>query len=316
MQNTLADETIERSAMDPVAHGVIGLRIVMVNVYAISSPDKSWVLVDAGLYFSAGKIRRWVEQHFGPDARPSAILLTHGHFDHVGSLKELAAAWDVPVYAHPLEMPYLTGRSKYPPPDPTVDRGTFSLLSPLYPRGPIDISDRVRELPADGSVPGLPEWRWIHTPGHTAGHVSFFREDDNVLIAGDAFVTTQQESFRAVLAQRREFHGPPAYFTSDWDAAEQSVERLAGLQPSVVACGHGLPVAGVDAVTGLEVLSRNFYRTERPLRGRYVPHPAVTDERGIVSLPPAPERPIALAMLVAAAIGAGLGIYYASSRRA
>jgi glyoxylase-like metal-dependent hydrolase (beta-lactamase superfamily II) len=315
MQSTLADEMIERSAMDPVAQGVAGLRIVMVNVYAVSATDGSWVLIDTGLYFSAGKIRRWAERRFGEGSRPSAILLTHGHFDHIGALKDLAAQWDVPVYAHPLEMPYLTGRSKYPPPDPTVDRGAMSLLSPLYPRGPINISNSIRELPADGSVPGPPGWRWIHTPGHTAGHVSFFRDEDRVLIAGDAFVTTQQESFMAVLSQRREFHGPPAYYTSDWDAAEQSVDRLAGLQPSVVACGHGLPVAGADALNGLEILSRNFYHTERPVWGRYVPHPAVTDERGVVSVPPAPARSVGMAMLAAGAIGVGLGMYYSSRRR-
>lgn len=57
MQSTVADEMIERSAMDPVAHGVAGLRIVMVNVYTVSAPDSSWVLIDAGLYLSAGKIR-------------------------------------------------------------------------------------------------------------------------------------------------------------------------------------------------------------------------------------------------------------------
>jgi glyoxylase-like metal-dependent hydrolase (beta-lactamase superfamily II) len=315
MQTTFTDEMIERASMDPVARGVIGLRIVMVNVYAVKAEDGSWTLIDAGLYFSAGKIRRWVEKHLGAGARPSTIVLTHGHFDHVGALRELADGWDVPVYAHPLEMPYLTGRSKYPPPDPTVGRGIFSALAPLYPRGPIDISDRVRNLPEDGAVPGLPDWRWIPTPGHTAGHVSFFRERDRVLIAGDAFATTQQESFTSVLSQRREFHGPPAYYTSDWDAAEQSVQRLAGLQPSIAACGHGLPVGGDDAVEGLAILSRDFYSKERPRRGRYVPQPAVTDERGIVRLPPSPMKPVATAAVIGGSLAVLAGAYMIARRK-
>jgi glyoxylase-like metal-dependent hydrolase (beta-lactamase superfamily II) len=315
MQTTFTDEMIERASMDPVARGVIGLRIAMVNVYAVKAEDGSWSLIDAGLYFSAAKIRRWAARYFGEHSPPSAILLTHGHFDHVGALCELAEQWDVPVYAHPLEMPYITGRSKYPPPDPTVGRGAFSLLSFLYPRGPIDIGARARTLPEDGSVPGLPGWRWIHTPGHTAGHVSYFRESDRVLIAGDAFTTTQQESFTAVLSQRREFHGPPAYYTADWDAAQQSVERLAGLQPSIVACGHGLPVAGDDADEGLSVLARDFNLKERPVRGRYVPHPAVTDERGIVRLPPSPARPAFTALMVGAAVAAAFGGYALARRR-
>ena len=315
MQTTFTDEMIERASMDPVARGVIGLRIVMVNAYAVKAEDGSWTLIDAGMYFSAGKIRRWVEKHFGEGARPSAIVLTHGHFDHVGALRELADGWDVPVYAHPLEMPYLTGRSKYPPPDATVGRGVFSLFAPLYPRGPIDISDRIRTLPEDGSVPGLPAWRWIHTPGHTAGHVSYFREADRVLIAGDAFATTQQESFTAVLSQRREFHGPPAYYTSDWDAAQQSVERLAGFRPAIVACGHGLPIAGDDAMEGLIVLSRNFYQRERPRRGRYIPDPAVTDERGIVRLPPSPAQPFVTALIISAGLAAAAGAYAFARRK-
>lgn len=268
-----------------------------------------------GSVLIGGQDPRWVERRFGEGARPSAILLTHGHFDHVGALKELASQWDVPVYAHPLEMPYLTGRSKYPPPDPAVDRGAMSLLSPLYPRGPIDISDRIRELPADGSVPGLPGWRWIHTPGHRAGHVSFPAMTTGC--SSPAMLWSPRNRSRSPRCSRSKgnFTGP-AYYTSDWDAAEQSVDRLAGLQPSVVACGHGLPVAGADALNGLEILSRNFYRTERPLRGRYVPHPAVTNERGVVFVPPAPAQSVGLAMLAAGAIGVGLGMYYSSRRRA
>src|SRR5688572_9417313 len=135
---------------------------------------------------------RAAESLFGPDAAPSAIVLTHGHFDHVGSLRELVRRWQVPIYAHELELPYLTGRSAYPPPDPTVGGGAMARLSPLYPRGPFDFGDRVRTLPADGAVPGAPGWTWIETPGHSPGHVSLFHVHDRLLVAGDAFVTTKQ----------------------------------------------------------------------------------------------------------------------------
>ena len=176
-----------------VARDVECLRTGIVNVFLVGEPgagDRGWVLVDAGLQGFGHAIVRAAEERFG-GARPAAIVLTHAHFDHVGALRELAERWDVPVYAHRLELPYLTGRSSYPPPDPTVGGGAMARLSPLYPRGPIDLGERVRPLPDDGSVPGMAEWSWLFTPGHAPGHVSFWRESDAVLLAGDAFVTTK-----------------------------------------------------------------------------------------------------------------------------
>ena len=61
-------------------------------------------------------------------------------------------------------------------------------LSRFFPRRPIDLGDAILPLPDDGSIPGIGEWRWIHTPGHSPGHVSLFRDYDRALVAGDAFV--------------------------------------------------------------------------------------------------------------------------------
>jgi glyoxylase-like metal-dependent hydrolase (beta-lactamase superfamily II) len=289
-------------ALDDVAPRVSGLRILMVNVYAVANGSGSWALIDAGLYFSANRIRQWAATHFGSRA-PECILLTHGHFDHVGSLRDLADFWNVPVYAHAMERPYLTGASKYPPPDPSVGGGAMAWMAGLYPRGPIDIGDRLRNLPADNTVPGLEGWRWIPTPGHSPGHVSFFRDEDRVLIAGDAFVTTKQESMMAVIEQRPEMHGPPAYFTPDWDAARLSVGRLAALQPAVVATGHGVPMVGPRMEDALDFLAENFDDIARPTHGRYVRRPATMDERGVITLPPPSADPLRMTMLgVAAAI--------------
>jgi glyoxylase-like metal-dependent hydrolase (beta-lactamase superfamily II) len=306
MIDGIALPSADVGALEPVAPGIAGLRIAMVNVYGIRAPGGAWTLVDAGLYFSAGGIRRWAERSFG-GARPQSIILTHGHFDHVGSLRGLADEWDVPVWAHTLELPYLTGRSKYPPPDPFAGRGALAFMAPLYPRGPIDISDRVRPLPEDGSVPGLPGWRWIATPGHSPGHVSFFREEDRVLIAGDAFATTDQSSASAVAVQRAELHGPPPYYTCDWDAAAQSVDRLAGLFPAVMAPGHGRPMVGPDAAGALQQLADNFDRYARPARGRYAHTPAYANENGVVSVPPPVIGPVP--KLVAGAALAGIAVW-------
>ena len=247
--------------METVAPGVHGLRITFVNVFSIDHPDGSWTLVDAGLPTSEGTIRKWAEKRY-KDA-PNAIILTHGHFDHVGVAKELANHWAVPIYAHEAEFPYLTGEAEYPPPNFGAGGGLMSLLSPLYPRKPIDVGNRLQALPRGeegmDDVPLMPGWKVIHTPGHTTGHVSFFRPSDGVLLAADAFCTTKAESFfEAALAREPELHGPPAYFTWDWKMARESVYRLADLNPRVVAPGHGKPLAGDSVAGALRELATHF----------------------------------------------------------
>jgi glyoxylase-like metal-dependent hydrolase (beta-lactamase superfamily II) len=269
-----------------IAPGVWGMRDVFVNFYMIrNSETNDWVLVDAGLKWSAGKIQRMARYLFGENARPKAIILTHAHFDHIGSLATLAETWDVPVYAHYMEIPYLTGKSSYAPPDPTVGGGMMAYMASLYPKSPINLWNRINVLPTDGTIPALPDWKYIHTPGHAPGHVSFYRTADKVLIAGDAFVTTRQESALSVAFQTKVISGPPKYFTYDWDAAENSVKELAALEPKVVAAGHGKPMRGEALRDGLLALSQNFRRRAVPTTGRYIKEPAVPDANGFLYIP-------------------------------
>ncbi|MCX7569294.1 MBL fold metallo-hydrolase [Tumebacillus sp. DT12] len=253
-----------------VLRDVLCLRTAIVNVVFVGEPGSDdYVLVDAGVRGYAGKIIEAAEERYG-QRPPKAILLTHGHFDHVGALHELLEKWQVPVYAHALEMPYLTGKMAYPEPDPTVGGGLVAMMSPMFPNDPIDLGERVRALPTDGSIPVLPGWQSIHTPGHTQGHISLFRESDRTMISGDAFITTKQESVWHVLTQEQEIHGPPMYFTPDWEAAWNSVKKLERLKPRVVVTGHGLPMQGEELAQGLSKLAREFDTMAIPEHGRYV----------------------------------------------
>lgn len=272
------------------APGVASMRILFVNLAFLGHKDGPWVLVDTGLSGHSTQILKAVSELFGPGSRPEAILMTHGHFDHTGCLEELATHWDVPVYAHPLEIPYLTGQSKYPPPDPTVGGGAMAVLSFAYPRGPVDLGDRVRPLPEDGTVPGAEGWRWIHTPGHAPGHVSLWRQEDRVLLSGDAVVNTCQESALSVMMQDPELNGPPMYFTVDWIAARESVRTLAALNPEIIVSGHGSTLYGPEVRADLHDLAENFAERAMPSVGRYVREPARMDEAGVQYVPPIPPE--------------------------
>ncbi|KAB2331771.1 MBL fold metallo-hydrolase [Bacillus mesophilum] len=254
------------------ADGVYAFTVQIVNVCFVvtNTAAGEWVLVDAGMPKSEEKIMEAAEELFGKGAKPKAIILTHGHFDHVGAIIDLVEKWNVPVFAHELEIPYLTGQKNYPEPDPSVEGGLIAKMSPLFPHEGIDLGAHVQPLPADGTVPAMPEWKWIHTPGHTPGHISLFRENDKILIAGDAFVTVKQESLYKVLTQEQEISGPPKYLTTDWNAARSSVQTLQKLDPYVAITGHGIPMAAAELEENLLMLVQNFDSIAIPEHGKYV----------------------------------------------
>ncbi|MEO5601405.1 MAG: MBL fold metallo-hydrolase [Cyclobacteriaceae bacterium] len=293
-----------------VAPGVWGRKEIFVNLYMIQDQSTgAWALVDAGLKWSAPKIKKMASELFGEGSRPAAIILTHGHFDHVGALATLIEEWNVPVYAHRLEVPYLTGQSPYPPADPTVGGGLMAAMSWMYPKGPINVQDYIHPLPENNSIPGFKDWKYIHTPGHAPGHISLFRESDRVLIAGDAFVTTKAESAMHLLGGVKHLSGPPKYFTCNWASAELSVIKLAALDPEVAATGHGQPMQGEELSGALKNLSLRFKKVALPEEGRYVNEPAVTNEKGVLYLPPATEKMTSLAKILGISIAiASIGL--------
>jgi deazaflavin-dependent oxidoreductase (nitroreductase family) len=256
------------------------------NVYLVGS-GSGWTLVDAGWAGSAAAIKTAAEAVFGPDARPTAILLTHIHPDHSGSAGRLARSWQVTVYAHPAELPMAAGRylPQYSMP---LDRWIIVPIMRLLPartrqriEAAGDITDLVRPLDPQGGVPGLPEWRWVPTPGHTPGHVGYLRPKDGILIAGDAALTVDLNSLGGVLFGRQRVAGPPWYTTWDWPAAKQSIQVLAELKPQALAPGHGRPLT-VETAAALHALAQDAPRPHRRRQhlvprysgsGRYRPPP-------------------------------------------
>ena len=242
----------------------------IVNLVFIRSQGDEWVLVDAGMPKSGTEIKEAAEELFGLGKAPQAIILTHGHFDHVGSIVDLILDWRVPVYAHPMEFPFLNGSQAYPEPDTSVEGGMLAKISSFYPNEPVDIHEALQALPPDGTIPSLPELQWVPAPGHSPGQVALFRERDGLLISGDAIVTVRQDSMYRVLVQKKEVCGPPVYLTTNWNEAYESVKRLVALKPQKLIPGHGSAMEGDELREGLQRLVKEWNEVAVPDHGKWV----------------------------------------------
>ncbi len=240
------------------------------NAYLVGD-GASWILVDTGWGSDGPRIQAAVRSLLGPGLVPSAILLTHDHPDHGGSARELAEAWGCPVYVHAAELPIATGdfaaMARHAGP---LDRW---LILPLMRA----IGDRrreaalarsslagvVRALGPRGAIPGVEEWEWVHTPGHTPGHVAYVRAGDRVVLSGDALLTLEVNTMAGLLRQRQGLSGPPWYTTWDREAAISSIATIADLEPNVLAGGHGLPLTGAATAAAVRAFAE---RTRHPPR--------------------------------------------------
>ena len=265
------------SRPEEIASGVyclaVGKGIMRSNVYFVRS-GSSWVLIDTGSAGCDREIQEAAESLFGVDTPPSAILLTHDHPDHAGSPPALVRRWGCTVYVHPDELALVSADFSsffsivkgYANP---LDRWVILPLMRLMPRrheamfSASSFREAARAFDPGAGVPGLPGWECIPTPGHTPGHVSFFRPADRVLITGDAVLTVHLNSLWSFLRwgvgrNKQRLSGPPWYTTWNWGAARKSVATLARLEPLVLACGHGLPMSGASIAPELHAFAEHF----------------------------------------------------------
>jgi glyoxylase-like metal-dependent hydrolase (beta-lactamase superfamily II) len=234
------------------------------NVYFVRS-DAGWFLVDAGWQSDRAHIAQAAVPLFGVGSRPENILLTHCHPDHAGAALDLARGWDREVLMHPAELPIATGdfeamRAFAGPLDRWVVLPIMRAMGGRRREAVLSRSSMgevARPFDPGGEVPGLPGWQCLPTPGHTPGHVAFYRPADRILISGDALVTLRVNSPLGLLG-RQGLSGPPWYTTWDRKAASDSVMAMARLEPTVLCPGHGTPVtdpnlaAAIRAFAGLD----------------------------------------------------------------
>ncbi|MDF2498646.1 MBL fold metallo-hydrolase [Arthrobacter koreensis] len=224
-----------------VAEGIHLIEHAYTNAYLVEG-DGEVLIVDTGLPASQHAISSAVRSlGYGPGS-VSAIVLTHGHFDHVGTAAKLRAEFRAPVLAHPADHyiaahPYRYGherpRFQYPLRFPASLRqlGAMTMAGALVVRGVADVLDL--DEAAAAALPGAPAL--IHTPGHTAGHTALHFPDRGALIAGDALVTLNPYTGG---------RGPQIVSgaaTADSAAALASLQALAETAAPTVLTGHGEP---------------------------------------------------------------------------
>ena len=275
MERDTLSSKLDTGMYREIAPGVycmeVGKGITRSNVYFVRS-GASWVLIDAASANCGRLIRKTAESLFGANTRPASILLTHDHPDHAGSALELALMWGCSVYVHPDELPLaavgdLSTVEKYANP---LDRWIILPLLRAMPRRWVEsmlskasLKDVAQGFDPGAAVPGLPDWECIPTPGHTPGHVAFFRTSDRFLITGDAIVTVDLNSFWGFLLwglriNKQRVSGPPWYSTWNRRAAKESVAALAGLEPCVLASGHGVPMTGDGTARELRTFTDHY----------------------------------------------------------
>ena len=202
------------------------------NVYLVRS-GSAWVLIDTAWPHRGRLIAAAAESLFGTGSRPAAILLTHIHPDHAGSALELARLWDLPVLVHPRELPLAPG-GYLPEYGNPLDRWLIAPVLRLMPRRKVaamvsrnSLQGTAQAFDPAAGVPGLPDWQCVATPGHTPGHVAFFRASDRLLITGDAVLTVDLNDARGLLPGQHRV-GRPALHLDVGLAGGQEVRRAPG----------------------------------------------------------------------------------------
>lgn len=189
-----------------------------INVFLVED-----VLIDAGTRHSGRRIARQLGGH-----KLSAHALTHAHPDHQGASREVCVRYDIPFWVgandvDAAENPELIGQRQ--PQNPIAQIFVRTMTGPGHP---VD-----RPLREGDEVAGF---KVIDVPGHSAGHVAFWRESDRVLILGD--VLNNMDTMTGIPGLRE----PKPFLTPDPATNRRSARKLLPLEPKLVLFGHGAPL--------------------------------------------------------------------------
>jgi hydroxyacylglutathione hydrolase len=201
-----------------------------INVYLMGD-----VVVDAATRHAGRRILRQIAGH-----SVTAHALTHAHPDHQGASRELCEKLGIPLACGEADVAAMESGDLAPTqPDARLNR----LVAGMW-AGPGHKVDRVLH---EGDE--VASFTVLEVPGHSPGHVAYWRESDRALILGDVLNNMHLATGIPGL------HEPPKVFTRDPARNRESARRLAALEPALVCFGHGAPLRDtqklVDFVAGL-----------------------------------------------------------------
>jgi glyoxylase-like metal-dependent hydrolase (beta-lactamase superfamily II) len=187
-----------------------------INCYLVETS-----LIDAGVKGSFDKIKKSLR---GKGVKTH--VLTHAHADHQGSSAQICDTFNIPLLCSELEKDQAeSGNATI---EYTAQKHIITRFQKKYWAGAgYPVSNILKENDFVGN------FRVIETPGHSSGHLSFFRESDGVLIVGD--VATNMNLLTTAVG----LHLPPNLFTKDHDENIKSLKKLASLHPKILCFGHG-----------------------------------------------------------------------------
>jgi len=216
----------------PDVYLIEGLRSDSGNVYLLVS-EEGLTLVDSGLAGAADQIEAQLQEAGYATSELRAIVLTHAHGDHMGSVAELARRSGAQVLAHQDEIPYIEQAKTMPGASPF--QGLMNWLGDrtILKRSPCKVD---RSLQDGDVIEALGGMQVLHTPGHTPGSIALYQPERRILFCGDIFFNknpmTGKEGLQLSLP----------LFTLNMAQVRESARRLAALPLEVVCFGHGEPI--------------------------------------------------------------------------
>ncbi len=198
-------------------------------------------LIDTGMPGDEKRILGFIQGIGSSPSKLTRILLTHYHWDHIGSAAELKRKALAKILAHPEDKHYINGEKPQPQPSLLNPLGLLvRAITAFYKTEPVEVDGLLADSQEIDAPPE--KLKVIHTPGHTPGSICFYLPGPKLLFLGDA-----------VNHRLNRLSLPPKLFTTNPAQARESVKNLLRFDFEILCFGHGNPITH-DAAEKLKSL--------------------------------------------------------------